>query len=165
MPRDDVVTGPIIFYGLRQLNRVAIRDPSQAFKTKNGEYAPIKTVTEVRADTVATVAIAPEDRARATLFYRLPFPGGRRALGFRLNEGQAVVRFMSCPATERRYSRRGVVGPRTQFNGGFLFTKPQCLRLDVYDETRGTRRRHFVAYGLPKATCRRFDDHVTPGTQ
>jgi hypothetical protein len=155
MPSRDVVVGPIIFYGLRELSRVAMRDPSHAFRTKNGEHMPIKTITEVRADTVATVAIAPQDRARARLFYRLPFPSGRRALGFRLDEGQAVMRFISCPARKRRYSGRGVVGPRTQFNGGFLFTEPQCLRLDVYDEIRATSSPHLVAYGRAETACRR----------
>ena len=153
-PRDDLVAGPITFYGLRELNRVATRHPSEAFETKNDEYRPLKTITEVRADTVVTVAIAPADRKRATLFYRQPFPSGRRALGFRLDEGQAVIRFESCPANRRRFSGRGVVGPRTQFNGGFLFTEAQCVRLDVYDQTNGTTHRYVEPYGRQRSSCR-----------
>jgi hypothetical protein len=153
-PRQDLVAGPIVFYGLRDANRVALRRPSEAFETKNGEYKSVKTITEVRADTKVTVAIAPTDRKRATLFYGLPFPSGRRALGFRLDEGQAVVRFESCPANHRRFSGHGVVGPRTQFNGGFLFTEPQCYRLDVYNGTNGAVRRYVEPYGRPRSTCR-----------
>ncbi|HEV2060508.1 MAG TPA: hypothetical protein VGR11_14220 [Solirubrobacteraceae bacterium] len=148
-----MIAGPIIFYGLKERNRVAARDPSEAFKSINREYMPIKTVTEVRADTVVTVAVAPEDRRRAALLYR--FPSGNRSLGFRLDEGQTMVRFESCPEDKRRFSGPGVVGPRTQFNGGFLFTEPQCLRLDVYNQTRGTARRHVVPYGRPRSACER----------
>ncbi len=153
LPRNDLITGPIVFHGLREYSRIATRDPSEAFETKNGEYKPLKIITDVRADTVVTVAIAPADRKRATLFYS-DFPRGQRALGFRLEEGQAVVRFESCPPSKRRFSGRGIVGPRTQFNGGFLFTESQCLRLDVYDQTRRTARRYIEPYGRARSDCR-----------
>jgi hypothetical protein len=100
------------------------------------------------ADTVVTVAIAPADRERATLFYRFPFPGGQRALGFRLDEGQAVVPFESCPPNRRRFSGRGVVGRRTQFNGGFLFTEPQYLRLTRREGRRAATSSPMVAHAV-----------------
>src|SRR4051794_26729328 len=40
-PRDDFVAGPVIFYGLRDVNRAAMRHPSEAFRTKKGEYPPV----------------------------------------------------------------------------------------------------------------------------
>jgi hypothetical protein len=64
-----------------------------------------------------------------------------------------VIRFESCPANQPRSSGRGVVGPRTQFNGGFLFTESQCVRLDVYDHTNGTLRRYVEPYGRARRDC------------
>jgi hypothetical protein len=153
-PRNDFVAGPVIFYGLRDASRAAVRDPSHAFQSKKREYPPVKIIAEVRATAVVTVSIARSDRGRARLVYRVPFPGGRRAVGLRLEEGQVAVRFEGCPPSQGRYSTPGSVGARTQFGGGFLFTEPQCLRLDVYDTTEKRRRRYVEPYGRPRTRCR-----------
>jgi hypothetical protein len=159
--RHDLIAGPVVFHGFRQYSRIARRNPSEAFRSRNGEYRPLKMVTDVRAGAVVTVAIAPADRQRAALFYRTPFPAGRRAFGFRLDEGQAVVRFESCSANQPRFSGRGVVGGRTQFNGGFVFTEPQCLRLDFYYRSRTRPVRYVEPFGrAPRACWRRQDDPV-----
>jgi hypothetical protein len=149
--RVDLIAGPIIFYGLRKWGRVARARPSEAFRSRAGEYAPIKTITEVRADSVVTVAVTPADRRHAALLYR--WRGGRRMFGFRLSEGQRVVQFRSCPAGHRRFRGRGRVGPRTQYSGGFLFAGPQCLRLDVI--VNGARQRHVLPIGRSHAECPR----------
>src|SRR3954453_23291984 len=141
-PRDDLVARPVTFHGLRAASRAAARAPSHAFQSKNGEYRPLKVIADVEANALATVSIAPPDRGRARLVYRLPFPGGRRARGLRLAEGQVAVRFEGCPPSQGRFSSPGSVESRTQFSGGFLFSKPQCLRIDVYDRIGRTRRRY-----------------------
>src|SRR5215210_716930 len=48
--RDDFVAGPVILYGLREASRSALRHPSEAFQTKDREYAPLKTIAEVRGN-------------------------------------------------------------------------------------------------------------------
>jgi hypothetical protein len=47
---------------------------------------------------------------------------------------------------------RPTVGPWTHFKGGFLFTEPQCLRLDVY-ERGGAVHRYAEPFGRPPAEC------------
>jgi hypothetical protein len=147
--RRDLLAGPIVFYGLRSAGADALRDPAHAFQTKKGEYPPLKVITEVAANSVVTVSIPPGDRRQAALLYR--FRGGYRALGYRISDGQRVVRFESCPQNRRRFSSRGVVGPRTQYNGGFVFSEPQCVRLDVFVD--GRSRRYTVAYGVRASRC------------
>jgi hypothetical protein len=151
--RVDLVAGPIIFYGLREWGRVARARPAEAFRSRAGEYAPIKTITEVRADSVVTVAVAPADQRQVALLYR--WRGGRRVFGFRLSEGQHVVQFRSCPASHRRFRGRGRVGPRTQYNGGFLFAGPQCLRLDVIVDGGRRPHRYVLPIGRSHAECSR----------
>jgi hypothetical protein len=151
--RDDLLAGPLIFYGLRNANRAALRHPSEAFRTVDGEYPPLKIIAEVRANALATVSIARRDRERARLVFGLPFPRGKRRLGLRLEEGQIAVRFEGCTPSQGRFSSAGAVGRRTQFNGGFLFTRPQCLRILVYDHLARRRRRYIAPYGRPPARC------------
>lgn len=150
-PREDLVAGPIVFYGLREWGRAAEANPSEAFRSRADEYAPIKTITDVPADSVVTVAVAPADQQRAALVYR--WRGGRRVFGFRLSEGQRIVQFRSCPADHRRFRGRGRVGPRTQYNGGFLFAGPQCLHLDVFTKGRRNPRRYVVPIGRSDSEC------------
>lgn len=147
--RQDLIVGPVRFRGFRAYSRFAAREPRERllrdfFEIRDGEYHSLKFVTEVKAGVDVIVAIAPGSRDKAGLLYDLDLEYGR--YGVRFRDRQLAVRFRACradhPAGSPRFYRRATVGPWTQFNGGFLFTKPQCLRLDVY--VRGAKPRRFV---------------------
>ena len=151
----DLTVGPVRFRGFRRTSRDALTGrPGDYFEIRHGEYHGLKFITEVRAGTDVTVAIAPPSRDRARLLYDLHFKYGRYGIPF--DQGERAVRFRACAAdhaafSPRFYGRR-TVGPWTQFNGGFLFARPQCLRLDVY--VRGKEGRRFVEpFGGSRASC------------
>ena len=139
--RHDLVAGPVTFYGFRDASRAALRHPSRAFRTASGGYRLSEMVAEVGPAAVAGVSIARRDRGRARLLYRLPFPADKRRLGLRVEDGQINVRFEGCTPSQGRFSSLGGSRRGTFFNGGFVFTGPQCLRLDVYDHLTRTRGR------------------------
>lgn len=141
--RTDLVVGPVRFRGFRAYSRRAARGrPGDWFEIRDDEYHSLKVVTEVRAGVDVIVAIAPANRRLAGMLYKLDVAYGRYGVPFRA--AQQTVRFRACrarrPAEHPRFYRRATVGPWTQFNGGFLFTRPQCLRLDVYVRGREPRR-------------------------
>jgi hypothetical protein len=149
--RHDVFAQPVVFHGLRGAARLALRRPSRAFRSKDNRYPPVTVVAEVAPGVEAVVSVAPRNRGRARLVYRLPLPESRHGLG--LEEGQVVVRFQGCPPSQGRYSIGGGPGPSTRFVGRFLVTDPQCLGLVVRDLISGRRRRYVVPYGLPRSRC------------
>jgi hypothetical protein len=141
--RKDFIAGPVRFRGFRAYSRFAAREPRRDFfEIPGGHYRGLKFVTEVRAGADVTVAIGPASRDSAGLLFDLNGRSGPS--GIRLRWSQRAVRFRACPAdrsaSNPRFYRRATVGPWTQFNGGFLFTRPQCLRLDVYVRGRAPRR-------------------------
>ena len=162
-PSEDFYAGPVRFP--RLLTPPVASPAARAgayFRRRNGEYGGLKFVTEVRANTDVTVAIAPANRKTAGMLYGLDeIDYGRFGIPF--DEGEQVVRFKSCPADKRsfapRFYRRRTVGPWTQFNGGFILTRPQCVRLDVYVRGRPARR-YAAPFGYPSrsssaSSCRR----------
>jgi hypothetical protein len=153
--RKDLVVGPVRFRGFRAYSRFLAGEPRRDFEIRDGEYQTTKFVTEVRAGVDVIVAIAPQSKRRAGLLYDLDLEYGRYGVPF--GESQRAVRFRGCranhPAGSPRFYRRRTIGPWTQFNGGFLFTRPQCLRLDVY--VRGRAPRRFTEpFARPRAGCR-----------
>jgi len=154
--RRDLIVGPVRFRGFRETSRFAARERGRGFfEHRNGEYGALKFVTEVRAGADVVVAIAPVSRHGARLLYARDIKYGRFGIPF--EEGERAVRFRACaadhPAFAPRFYRRRTVGPWTQFNGGFLLTGPQCLRLDVYERGRAARR-FAEPFGRARAGCR-----------
>ena len=153
--RKDLIIGPVRFRGFRFYSRRAARGPrSDWFEIRNREYHSLKMVTEVRAGTDVIVAIAPANRDSAGLLFDRNVRYGR--WGIPWSEAEQVVRFRACaadrPASSPRFYRRRTVGPWTQFNGGLMFTGPQCLRLDVYVRGRATRR-YVEPFARPRKRC------------
>ena len=149
--RRDVLARPVVFHGLGDSARLALRRPSRAFRSKDNRYPPVTVVAELATGAEAVVSVAPRNRGQARLVYRLPLPESRH--GLRLEEGQVVVRFHGCPPSQGRFSIGGGPSPSTRFAGRFIVTDPQCLELVVRDLTSGRRRRHVVPYGLPRSRC------------
>lgn len=154
--RKDFLAGPVRFRGFRAYSRFAARRPRRVlFEIPGGHYRGIKFVTEVRAGVDVTVAIGPPSRDSAGLLFDLNGKSGPS--GIRLRWSDRAVRFRGCPedrpASNPRFYRRATVGPWTQFNGGFLFTGPQCLVIDVY--VRGRAPRRFVEpFARSRKSCR-----------
>ena len=161
--RNDLIVGPVVFRGFRATSRFAAREGGRGFyEIRDGQYHTLKFVTEAKAGVDVIVAIAPESEKRAAMLYELDgVEYGRYGVPF--EQGEQAVRFRGCPAdhpagSPRFYGRR-TVGPFTQFNGGFMFTGPQCLKLDLYVEGRPARR-YTEPFGYPRrsssaASCRR----------
>jgi hypothetical protein len=62
------------------------------------------------------------------------------------------VEFRACPDDVPRFSGPGVVGPVTQFSGGFLLARAHCLRMRVAVAGYGVRR-VALGYGVPPERC------------
>lgn len=127
--RRDFVAGPITFYGLRDEARRARTHLRSAFRSQGDAYAPVKILAGVRAGTDVRVEIARASRHTAGMLYGSSVDRGRRFYA-RLEETDSALLFTACPADEPRHDA-GVVGAETTFSGGFVVTKPTCLRLRV----------------------------------
>jgi hypothetical protein len=137
----DVVAGPIVFTGLA---RVAARSAFRRLRT-HGVYV-VKAAARVRANRVVTLVVPAAYRDRASLSY-----AGSRLRS--VSDGVSAVRFEACPSSEPAFSYRGIVGPWTGFNGGFLVSRPICLPIEVWVEGRRARTRKLVSFG--KGRCAR----------
>jgi len=144
---DDVRVGPITIHSLRG----AARRPPQEFDRKPGFGLPVKTVAEVAADARATLSVVPTDRDHVSLMYGGPGSVGRN--GFRLSDGISAVAFEACPPDEPRFSSSGVVGARTQFNGGFAVGGADCYEIEVRVREGDQTLRRRVAFGSDEASC------------
>lgn len=142
-----LAVGPVTFHGLRG----AAELPPQKFNTARGSQA-WKTVTEVIADTPATVVISAPDRDNLALIYD-DFGAANQRGYYRLADGSDVVRFEPCRRNEPRYSGKGTVGPRTQYNGGFLVRKPGCYELEVIADGTNSVVRRAIGFGLRGRGC------------
>ena len=140
---DDVVAGPIVFYGLRD----AANDPSYYREIGRGRYQSFKTVTEVEANAVVTVAVPPGERDLALNYIgRLPFIA-------RLSDLDRTVEFRACASSHLRFSGRGRVGPRTQFNGGFTSAGPGCRTFYVFPGQDAEPIQLRLGFGTRRRTC------------
>jgi len=141
---DDVVAGPIVFHGLK----TATRYPADYRDRGGGRYASFKTVTEVTASAVVTVAVAPGERDLALNYDDAHLPAIAR-----LSDLQRTVEFRACAASQRRFSWRGRVGPRTQFNGGFASAGPGCRTFYVFAARETDPIRVRVGFGTRGRPC------------
>lgn len=121
----DIQVGPITFYGLADAGQA----PPREFAGKRGRGPAWKAVTEVVASTQATLTISASDRDKVALIY--DNFGAANGDGYKLSAGSPAVRFEACPPDTPQFSGRHTVGPRTQFNGGFIVTRPGCYPVEV----------------------------------
>lgn len=142
--RHDVVAGPIAFYGLGD----AAGHPSDYRDRGGGRYASLKTVTEVEANAVVTVAVAPGERDLALNYEHRRLPAIAR-----LSELQRTVEFRACAPSHSGFSGRGRVGPRTQFNGGFASAGPGCRTFYVFPGQDAEPIRLRVGFGTDRRDC------------
>jgi hypothetical protein len=139
---EGVQIGPIVLYGLR----TAADRSAERFTTKAGLGFPVKTGTEVAADTRVTLSVAVGDRGHLALLYG-DFPAMTADGLYRMSNAVAAVRFEACPADEPRFSGPGVVGRRTKFNGGFAVSAPGCYELQVRVAGQERVLRRMVSFG------------------
>ena len=118
--RNAVSIGPLMLVGIPQ----AARLPSRAFKPHEGRYSAIKVLAVVLESSDVTVTIPAAQRDWVSLLHD---PGARATKnGFLLSAGDPRVTFKSCP------------GGEPQYNGGFIATRPGCVRLEVESRTSST---------------------------
>jgi hypothetical protein len=111
-----VSIGPLMLVGIPQ----AARLPSRAFKPHEGRYSAIKVLVVMGSSDV-TVTVPAGQRDWVSLLYD---PAARATRnGFLLSAGNPRVTFKTCPGRE------------PQYNGGFIATKPGCVRLDIESRT------------------------------
>jgi hypothetical protein len=140
-----VVAGPITFFGLR----AAARQPASDYRDRGGgRYASFKTVTQVAANAVVTVAVAPGERDLA-----LNFEDARLPAVARLSKLQQTVEFRACAPSQERFSGRGEVGAQTQFNGGFASAGAGCRTFDVFMGPGAEPIRVHVGFGTGSRAC------------
>lgn len=140
-PKHDVTVGPVTFYGLMD----AAQAPAREFKERRGRSPAWKNVTEVDADTDVTVKVSADQVDQIALIYD-NFDAGNRRGEFKLSAGSPSVLFEGCPASRSRFSGPGSVGPRTQFNGGWIVSHPDCFDIAVQEESEDPIQRR-IAFG------------------
>jgi hypothetical protein len=146
---DDVFAGPIVFYGLGD---AAARDPSDYRDLGRGRYQTVKTITEVEANAVVTVAVPPSERDLA-LSYRIAYKPARLSFIAPLSELERTVEFKACAASHPRGSGPVRLGPRTQFNGGFISAGPGCRTFQVFPRQDAGPIQVRVGFGTGRRAC------------
>ena len=123
------------------MNSDFVRADAGVLQQRRGGYGSIKAPADVAAGRVVTLSVAPASRRRIALAYDLAKLPRRTNGRHRLSDGQRAVTFIACAADEPAFSRDGVVGPRTGYNGGFIARGRQCAELLVRVAGEpGTRR-------------------------
>jgi hypothetical protein len=116
--RNAITIGPLVLVGVPQAAGLDRR----AFEPHDGRFQAIKVLAVVPGPADVTVTVPSSQRGSVALLYD---PAARaNRYGFRFSSGDPRVTFASCGGTE------------TQYNGGFLATRPVCVRLEVESESR-----------------------------
>jgi hypothetical protein len=126
--KDGVVVGPLAFIPLARF----ANHHDLVFRNSLGGpgFQQVKAVIE--AGVTVTVRVAAEVRRVAALLYDTS--AFAKANDYLLDDGEQRVTFVACP------------GERTQFNGGFLVTRPSCVPLEV-QVANALPRRVVVSFG------------------
>ncbi len=148
--RRDVITSGIVFYGLRAEARRARRRPEGVARRYTNGIGAIKVLVGVWSGLRTRVTLEGESRWHAGLIYG-PSPEPRLPRN-RLDVTERAVEFRACPNDKPRFSGGGVVGPLTQFAGGFLVARAHCVRLRIAVAGQGVRR-VALGYGVPPGRC------------
>jgi hypothetical protein len=112
-----VLIGPLMLVGIPQ----AAKLPSRAFKPHEGRYSAIKVLAVVTGSSDVSVTVPAGQRDWVSLLYDPTARATRN--GFLFSAGDPRATFKTCP------------GGEPQYNGGFIATKPGCVRLDVENRT------------------------------
>jgi hypothetical protein len=146
----DVITGGIVFYGLRGEARRMRRRPEVVARRYENGIGAVKVLVGVWSSLRTRVTLEGESRRFAGLMYGAsPEPKRpRNKLGFT----ERTVEFRACPNDTLRFSGRGVVGPLTQFAGALLVARAHCLRLRIAVAGYGVRH-VALGYGVPPERC------------
>ncbi len=148
--RRDVITSGIVFYDLRAEARRARRRPEGVARRYTNGIGAIKVLVGVWSGLRTRVTLEGESRWHAGLIYG-PSPEPRLPRN-RLDVTERAVEFRACPNDKPRFSGGGVVGPLTQFAGGFLVARAHCVRLRIAVAGQGVRR-VALGYGVPPGRC------------
>lgn len=143
----DIDAGPVTFNGLNE----AAALPAGDFQPLRGRYLVLKAVTEVDASKKVRITIAPQDRGHASLLYdqRRYRDDGR----YRLDDGLPSVRLHACAKDQPSSIADRSVGPTTQFNGGFIVTRPSCVRVQVSVEGSPKTTSRTIRFGVARSAC------------
>jgi hypothetical protein len=115
-----VSIGPLMLVGIPQTAKL----PSRAFKPHEGRYSAIKALAVVMGPSDVTVTVPATQRDWVSLLYDPTARATRN--GFLLSAGDPRVTFTTC------------LGKDPQYNGGFIATKPGCVKLEVESRTSST---------------------------
>jgi len=108
--------GPLALVGIHEAATLS----AKAFHQRHGRYSAIKILAVVEGSDDVTVTLHPNWRENVALLYDPRARGNRH--GFRFAAGDHRVTFQSCPQGE------------AQYNGGFLATRPDCVKLMIEPE-------------------------------
>lgn len=132
---NSVISGPLAFVNVRPYESVS----PKSFRRRGNGYRSTKALVAVRNGAAVTVTVPDSHRRRGAMLYdRERF--GRR--GYALADGHLTVSFLACSDHDERTS-----GGWTQFNGGFVLTRAQCLPLEVRVPGRAAVRRAVLSFG------------------
>jgi hypothetical protein len=118
--RNAVRIGPLVLVGIPQ----AAALPPRAFKPREGRYSAIKVLAVVKGSTDVTVTLPRSQRHSVSLLYDPTARANKN--GFLFSAGDSRVTFRPCP------------GGEAQYNGGFIATRPTCVRLEVESKALST---------------------------
>jgi hypothetical protein len=132
--RNALTVGPLILVGVRE----AATTSTRTFQERHGRYQAIKILAVVRGSDDVTVSVPVTWREHVALLYDPAAEANR--YGFRLSQGHSEVTFEACPGTD------------AQYNGGFLATRPDCVRLIV--ELQGSEPlTGWMSLGAGRSSC------------
>jgi hypothetical protein len=120
--RESVVAGPVAIYPARSEFPRMPRDDF-APVTRPSRYAAIEAAVTVAPGARVTLAVAARDRRDVALLFDHARWGDANR-GYTVREGDRAVTF------------RGCFKPYTQYQGGFVVTRPLCARLIVRERGR-----------------------------
>jgi hypothetical protein len=124
--------GPIYLYSVREWAASPRADFAPLPGTHGKRFPGAKQLIVVRGGGVATLSIAPEDRAVASLMYdNIPFDHG-----YAVADGDPSVTFSDCAT------------PATQWAGAFVVAGARCVRLLVNDATGRRVAARRIAFGV-----------------
>lgn len=132
--RNALTVGPLILVGVKEAATI----PARTFQERRGRYQAIKILAVVQGSDDVTLTVPVTWREHVTLLYDPAAEANR--YGFRLSQGHSEVTFEACPGTD------------AQYNGGFLATRPDCVRLIV--EPQGSEPlTGWMSLGAGRSSC------------
>jgi hypothetical protein len=130
--QDSVNLGRIAFVGMERLATASAKTFDE----------PVKILAVVKAGTSVTVQVTASEAGAVSLFYDL----SKFNPGSTVESGDSAVTFVPCKPGKSPFEEFGASGHATQFNGGFIVSRPECVAVDVFVPNDVPRRR-WVSFG------------------